>query len=448
MSNLKQILAPELTLLDGRFVPHARIGIDASGQIASVTIAQPGSAEKGTASTLPESSIRRLPGRALLPGFVNVHSHAFQRALRGHGETYPEGMGDFWSWREAMYALVEKLTPDELRRVTVQAFREMLASGYTTVGEFHYVHHVAPARLDFELDRIIVEAAAEVGIRLALLMCYYKTGGVNRPLAGGQLRFSTPVVKTFLKQVDAISASLDQRTQTLAIAPHSLRAVPPDDLKELCREANRRGCVAHVHIEEQVKEIEEVQAALGRTPMEWLLDNVELGPRFTAIHCTHAVSPRLDTYLKSGAKVCLCPLTEGNLGDGIAEVGRMMARPDSICIGSDSNIRIDPFEELRWLEFVQRLGRQKRGVTRTPACDNDIARQLQRIGSLNGAAALGLNTGAIEPGRLADLITLDLAHPSLAGWTPDTLLASAITGAGADIVKDICVGGQWRNTKN
>ena len=443
MSEIRQILAPQLTLLNGRFVSNVRIGVDSGGMIAFVDQAE------GPEQRLPDaanaSDLRPLPGRALMPGFVNVHSHAFQRALRGHGEIYPAGMGDFWSWREAMYALVERLTPDELQRITKQAFSEMLAAGFTTVGEFHYVHHADIQKLDFDLDRIIIDAAAECGIRLVLLMCYYKTGGVGRALAGGQRRFSTPEVASFLKRVDSIAARIDPQTQIMGLAPHSLRAVPPADLKELCDEAGRRGWVAHVHIEEQVREIEEVQAALGRTPMEWLLDNIALDSRFTAIHCTHAVSPRLDAYLQSGANVCLCPITEGNLGDGIADVGRMMSRPESICIGSDSNIRIDPFEELRWLEFVQRLGRQKRGVTRSPACNNDIARQLQKIGSNNGAAALGLNTGLIEAGRHADFVAVDLAHASLAGWTPETLLAGAITGAGADVVSDVCVGGRWRS---
>lgn len=440
MAKLREILAPELTWSGSGFAPDLHIGVDLEGRIAFVEPAASTAATTG-------APVRRLARRALLPGFVNVHSHAFQRALRGWGETYPAGMGDFWSWRAAMYALVERLSPDEFRRVCKQAFREMRSAGYTTIGEFHYVHHAVPQNLDFELDRVVIETAAEVGVRLVLLMCYYKTGGVDRPLAGGQSRFATPDVPAFLSQVESVQALLKTPQQSLGLAPHSLRAVPADDLRLLCREAAARGLTTHVHIEEQLKEIEEVHAALGCTPMEWLLDNVQLGPDFTAVHCTHAERPRLERYLATGAHVCLCPITEGNLGDGICDLSTLMELPGSICIGSDSNIRLDPFEELRWLEFVQRLARQKRGVTRHGSCDNDVARQLLRIGTLNGATALGVPVGEITATKWADFAALDLDHPHLAGWTPDTLAAAAITGAGAEVVAETCVGGEWQPSR-
>lgn len=425
---MREVCEAELTLIEGRFEPGVRVAIDATGRIESVG--------SGPAPT------RRLPRRALLPGFVNAHSHAFQRGLRGLGESYPEGMGDFWSWREAMYDVVLRLTPAEFKRLCRQAFDEMLSSGITTVGEFHYLHHVDADAEDFAFDELVLEAARECGIRLVLLESYYKAGGFDRPLAGGQRRFATPDVAAFLRHVDALHGRLDPRTQSLGIAPHSLRAAPPDDLKALHAAAVERGMVCHVHVEEQRREIDECRSSLGVPPLEWILRNLPIGPHFTMIHATHSAPAQLERFVSAGANVCVCPLTEGNLGDGLGDVQTMLSRADAVCVGSDSNIRIDMPEELRWLEFVRRLRHEKRGVCKTSA--GDVAQQLLACGTTNGARSLGLpNAGAIAAGWVADFLTIDLDHPSLAGATPDSLLAAFLLGSSGAAVREVCVAGRW-----
>jgi formimidoylglutamate deiminase len=431
-----EILQADLTCLDGRFVADVRIAVNANGRIAAV----------GMDAGAPQPVTRRLTGRALLPGFVNVHSHAFQRALRGCGEFYPAGMGDFWSWREAMYAFVQRIKAHEFKRICRQAFEEMLACGTTTVGEFHYLHHDDAAAFDYAFDPLVLEAADEAGIRLVLLCCYYRTGGVGDPLQTGQLRFDGRSVDTFLKHVDGLAAQLDRSRQTIGLAPHSIRAVPTADLKLLHQAALDRGWVVHMHVEEQAREIRECRKALGTSPLQWLLDNLDLGPHFTAVHMTQSDETPADRYVRRGANVCSCPITEGNLGDGIGPIGELLSRrPDSVCVGSDSNIRLDMAEELRWLEFAQRLRRQKRGVC--VGSEMSVGRQLLRCGTVNGARALGIDTGRIEAGRPADFCTLDLAHPALTGCTAETLLDGFLLGAGGDAVREVCVGGRWKSVR-
>lgn len=435
-SPVVEIVQADLTCLDGRFAADVRVALDADGRIAAV----------GPEAGAPQPVTRRLAGRAVLPGFVNAHSHAFQRALRGCGEFYPAGLGDFWSWRAAMYALVEQLDGPTFRRTCRQAFAEMLACGTTTVGEFHYLHHADARAADFEFDRLVLEAAADAGIRIVLLCCYYRTGGIGDPLGVAQQRFDGRSVDEFLRHVDGLTANLDPRSQTLGLAPHSIRAVPTGELKRLYQAAQERGWPLHMHVEEQAKEIADCRKALGTSPLHWLLDNLDLGPGFTAVHLTQSDDMPVDRFVRRGANLCACPITEGNLGDGLGPAGRMLARrAGSVCVGSDSNIRLDMAEELRWLEFIQRLKHQKRGVC--VGEDVSIGRQLLRCGTLNGATALGLDVGRIAAGRPADLFTIDLGHAALAGCTPESLLDGFLLGAGGDAVREVCVGGTWKTVR-
>lgn len=431
---MSTIIEADLTYVDGRFQRGLQVEIDGD-RITRV----------GPLGATPS---KRLTGRALLPGFVNAHSHAFQRGLRGLGESYPEGMGDFWTWREAMYSLVLSLDRESMFRLCKQAFDEMLAAGFTTVGEFHYLHHSniaadSPADLpgDFAFDDVVLEAASASGIRIVLLQSFYKTGGFNSPLAGGQRRFSTPSVDAFLKNIDALAARPRAATQSIGLAPHSLRAVPVEDLSRLVAAAEQRKLVCHVHVEEQRKEIVDCAAALGRTPLEWLLANVRPSPRFTMIHATHSTLETLRRYVDTGANVCICPITEGNLGDGLGDVATMLRRHDAVCIGTDSNVRIDPIEELRWLEFVRRLRHERRGICKTAG--GEVAAQLLRCGTENGGRALGLKVGRIETGYLADLITINHADPTLAGATDASLSAVLVLGSSAAVVREVAVGGRW-----
>ncbi|MBK8914801.1 MAG: formimidoylglutamate deiminase [Phycisphaerales bacterium] len=425
-----QRIVADLTWVDGALQREVAIDVDEAGVIRGV-----GPADGRTPVT------RRLAGRMLLPGFVSAHSHAFQRALRGSGETFPAGVGDFWSWREAMFALVERLTPAMLRQVCRETFEEMLAVGITTVGEFHYVHHAEIERADFALDREVIAAAAEAGIRLCLLQSYYRTGHFDQPLAGGQRRFATTDVPRFIAGCDALAAMLDPRTQALGIAPHSLRAVPPEDLKALARAADERGWVVHIHVEEQRREVEDCVRALGTNPLRWMLDQLPLGERWCIVHGTHSTADDLRAYARTGGRHCVCPITEGNLGDGIALLPEMLARPGAVCIGTDSNVRLDPAEELRWLEFVQRLAAQRRGVVKTP--EGRVGARLLEIGTRNGVAALGLATGEIAAGLAADFVAIDISDVSLRGCAAENLLDAYLLGSGAQAVREVCVGGRW-----
>ncbi|MDX1385038.1 MAG: amidohydrolase family protein, partial [Thermoanaerobaculia bacterium] len=342
-----EVLEAEITWTGDRFERGIRVELDGAGRIAAV-------------GRLAAEPTRRLPRRALLPGFVNAHSHAFQRALRGLGESFPEGAGSFWTWRQAMYGLVEGLDEAAFRRWTLQAFGEMRRAGITTVGEFHYLHHAG--ELDFRFDELVLEAAAAAGIRLVLLEAYYRTGGVGRPLEGAQRRFATPSPEAYWRRMDELAAATAAAGASLGAVVHSVRAADPDELAEIAAEATARGLVLHLHLEEQRQEIADARQAWGTTPMGLLLDRVEVGPHLTAVHCTHTRPEELRAYLDRGARVCVCPLTEADLGDGLPALGEAEADPASLALGTDSNLRISMLEEMRWLEHGQRLRGERRGV--------------------------------------------------------------------------------------
>ena len=431
-----QAIEAELTWVDGRFAPGVRVEVADDGRIAAV-----GSTTEGEAGN-DEANVRRLPRRALLPGFVNVHSHAFQRGLRGRGESFPSGAGHFWLWREEMYALVARLYRERLYELTLAAFREMRAAGITAVGEFHYLHHHDPNAHDYAFDEVILEAAAAAPIRLVLLEAFYASGGIGKPLAGAQGRFATPTVDGYWKQMDRLQAKLaGDGSQSLGAVAHSIRAATPAQIVDLHTEARRRGLPFHMHVEEQRLEIEECRAAYGRYPMEVLLDRVGAGPGFTAVHCTHTRREDLERFAAAGGHVCVCPLTEANLGDGIPPLADLPAAHGSLCLGSDSNARISMLEEARWLEYGQRLAAERRGALR--GADGRVAPMLFAAATRGGAAALGLDCGEIATGRWADFALVDLDHPSLAFAEADSLLDALVFGAADGAVAGSCVGGRW-----
>ncbi|HEY0554909.1 MAG TPA: formimidoylglutamate deiminase [Thermoanaerobaculia bacterium] len=419
----------DLTWTGARFESGLQIAVGEDGRIAEV-------------GALGRTADQRLTGRALLPGLVTAHSHAFQRGLRGLGETFPAGAaGSFWTWREAMYALVGRLDSAELHALSLLTFREMRRAGITTVGEFHYVHHRDPEALDYAFDAVVLAAAAEAGIRIVFIQSYYRTGAVGQPLEGPQRRFDSPNPKTYWEQMDRLAARLDPRRESLAASVHSLRAGSPDDLAAIYDGARRRDLPFHIHVEEQRREIEEVIAFYGQRPMALLLETLGTATDLTAVHCTHTDPEEMDRFLSAGGTVCLCPLTEGNLGDGIAAVPRLPPQRRSLCLGSDSNARISSIEEMRWLEYVQRLATESRGVLRDR--EGDVARVLLEAATTGGAKALGVEAGRIEAGLWADFAAIDLDSPLIAGWTPERLLESVIFGATEEVVAATCVGGEW-----
>ncbi|HEX4963713.1 MAG TPA: formimidoylglutamate deiminase [Thermoanaerobaculia bacterium] len=427
---MSSILEAELTWTGDRFEPGLQIAVGDDGRIESL----------GALGKTPDV---RLPGRALLPGFVTAHSHAFQRGLRGRGETFPRGGGSFWTWREAMYDLVSRLDAPTFQALCLQTFHEMRAAGVTTVGEFHYFHHQeeGPEAADYEFDPLVLAAAAEAGIRIVLIQSYYHTGAVGQPLEGAQRRFRSPSPAVYWKQMDRLAGLVDPRTQSLAASVHSLRAAGPEDLKAIYDEARRRDLPFHIHVEEQQREIEDVLAYYGQRPMALLLETLGTATDLTAVHCTHTDAEEMERYLAAGGAVCSCPLTEGNLGDGIPTAPRMHPTSGAFCLGSDSNARISPIEEMRWLEYGQRLATESRGALRNE--EGNVAKVLLEAATLGGARSLGLEAGRIAPGLWADFTAIDLESPSLAGWTPETLLESVIFGATEAVVAGTCVGGAW-----
>ena len=331
--------------------------------------------------------------RLTIPGFVNAHSHAFQRALRGRAEG-----GDFWVWRESMLDVASRLAPGQVRKQYVDVYREQLGAGYSAVGEFHY--------LGLEEGVAAAEAAEEVGIGFVLLYAAYGRGGLER--------FRQESVAEYVRQLE----SLRERGIRVGVAPHSVRACPRAWLEDLASYAEREGLPLHVHADEQPREIEECVAEHGVRPIELLADCGCLGPRTTVVHATHADGHELDLIAEAGARVCLCPTTEANLGDGFAPVEQLCERGIGICIGSDSNVRIDPLEELRELEGIARRRTGRRNVV--------SADSLLSFGADEGSASLGLEAW--------EEIEIDLEHPSLRGVAEQDVFAALVFGCSAEVV--------------
>ncbi len=333
-----------------------------------------------------------MAGRLTLPGFVNAHSHAFQRALRGRTEG-----GDFWAWRDVMLSHVRGQSPDMVRRDYAETYKEMRGAGYTAVGEFHY--------LGYDEALAAIEAAEEAGIRIVLLYVAYARGGSERS--------HQESVVEYLRQVERLRAT----GAAVGVAPHSVRACPPDWLEEIGRYAAAEGLPLHVHADEQPREIEECLAEHGVRPIE-LLDRAGcLGPHATVVHATHADGAELDLLARAGARVCACPTTEANLGDGFLPVERLLTRGIGICIGSDSNVRIDPLEELRELEGIARRQAGRRNVIplETLLC----------FGADEGAASLDLEEW--------DDVEADLGHPCLRGVDEPDLFGALVFGCSAEV---------------
>jgi formimidoylglutamate deiminase len=330
-----------------------------------------------------------------IPGFVDAHCHAFQRALRGRDRG-----GDFWAWRDEMLALAAALSVEDVRREYVEVYRELRANGYTAVGEFHY--------LGFDEARAAAEAAAEAGIELTLLHACYLRGGIPR--------FRQESVGDYLRELEALRAEGIR----VGVAPHSVRACPRDALAELGRYALEHDLPLHVHADEQPREIDECLAEHGRRPIELLQETGCLGPRTTVVHATHADGHELDLLRDAGSRICVCPTTEANLGDGFLPVARVCHREIGMCIGSDSNARIDPLEELRELEGIARRQTGKRGVISLDS--------LLGFGSDEGAASLGIATWP-------DAV-VELDHLQLRGVGEAAVYDALVFGCTGDVLRN------------
>jgi len=371
----------------------------------------------------------------LLPGLPNLHSHAFQRVMAGLAECRSDPRDSFWSWRETMYAFAAQIDPDALHAIAAQLYVEMLEAGYTRVCEFHYLHHAPDGRPYADataMARALIEAAHETGIGLTLLPTLYLRGGFDdRPLAPRQQRFAH-TVDGFLDLVAALRA-LQQPGLNVGIALHSLRAVAAEALHAVLGSELAVTGPIHIHIAEQPAEVEDCRAATGQRPVAWLLDHAPVDARWCLVHATHMDADETARLARSGAVAGLCPSTEANLGDGLFPLVEYLDHGGRIGIGSDSQISVSPVEELRWLEYGQRLTRRARNLAATPAQPHTGAR-LFAAALDGGLAASGLD--AAQP-HAAGVLMLDAVHPLLAARTDDELLDSWIFAGNAPLVRAV-----------
>lgn len=360
-------------------------------------------------------SVERLPGRALMPGFVNSHSHAFQRALRGRAER-ARAQEDFWSWRAQMYALVEALDPEAVQAIATWTYAEMLRAGYTSVKEFHYVHH-APGGAAYddvhELSRRVIAAAETTGIAITLLRVAYPNAREE-----AQRRFADPDVGTAIER----TADLASRVSVpVGIAPHSVRAVTPEGFEACAAWARDAGAQCHAHVAEQPREVAWSLETFGARPLALLAERGVLSGGFVGVHLTHLDDGEVESCGRAGLTACLCPTTEANLGDGVARTRDLIDAGARIAIGSDSQAEIDPFLELRLLEYGERNRQGRRQV-------------------LDPVELLSSTTEALGPGEPARLLVLDRSHPTLAGAAPEHLAATVVMAGRPECIEAVQLG--------
>lgn len=427
-----QSLFAERALLPTGWAASVRVRIDGAGRIRSV--------EQGVE---PLADDLRLRGRVLLPAPSNLHSHAFQRAMAGLAERPVPGEDGFWTWREVMYGFLERLQPEDVEAIAALVQVEMLEAGYAAVGEFHYLHHDpqgVPYADPAAMGAAIAAAASLSGIGLTHLPVFYARGGLDgRACEGGQRRFASDFegFARLLEASERALAGLPADTR-LGLAPHSLRAVGADDLAAVT--SLLPAAPLHLHIAEQVREVEEVEAAYGLRPVAWLLERMPVDRRWCLVHATHMTPAETRALAATGAVAGLCPLTEANLGDGLFDGARFVAAGGRFGVGSDSHIRIALAEELRCLEGGQRLRDRARNVlARSPA---STGRTLFEAALEGGAQALGRDAGAIAPGLWADLVSLDSETPTLAGLDGDTLLDAWLLAGDDALVADVWAAGR------
>jgi formimidoylglutamate deiminase len=413
-----------------------RIDVDRDGFIAKVTPG--GDADDG----------ERLAGPCL-PGLPNLHSHAFQRAMAGLAERMTGERDSFWTWRETMYRFVARLTPDDVAAIAAQLYVEMLKAGYTAVGEFHYLHHDpdGPPYADrAHMSRRVIEVARATGMGITHLPVLYCHGGFGgKPAGDGQKRF----VNSPNNLASAITMLRDDYAAdpqvAIGLALHSLRAVTPEELWEAVGAVKDMDAdmPIHIHAAEQVAEVEACAVWSGKRPVEWLLDNAAVDRTWCLVHATHMTVEETAALARSGAVAGLCPTTEANLGDGTFPLRDYMTQGGTFGIGSDSHISVNAGEELRLLEYGQRL----KHLSRTTAASIEMpsaGEALYARALAGGRQALGRPIGRIEAGHRADWIVLDADHPALAGHEPNTLLDAAVFAAPSLPVRDVMTGGIWR----
>jgi formimidoylglutamate deiminase len=434
---------PDLIYRNGRFDSKSALVCDDAAQVVRII-----------SGSEVENAIR-LRDRALLPGLINAHSHAFQRVIRGRTEYRTRNNKDsFWTWRELMYSAAARLTPEDVYDASRMAFLEMALSGITAVGEFHYLHH-APDGSAYDdpnlMAKEVVRAANDVGLRIALLRVAYARSGYETEANDQQLRFIEANPEVYLKNLEQLSSDLGDGNKMawVGVAPHSVRAVPLNYLKEIVNVANQRQLPVHMHVAEQPAEVSACIEEYGRSPVALLATEGLLSERFTGVHSIHVSPKAVRMVADARAMVCACPTTERNLGDGIVPVDAFFKQGVRVALGTDSHVQIDLLEDARELEYHLRLQKMERAVLGT-ASNSDgalpgvqasaLAARLFNCATVSGAESINAPSGSLEPGRAADFFTVDLNDPSIAGASPDDLLSSIVFSLSRTAVKDVVVG--------
>lgn len=419
-------------LLPSGWAGNVAIDVDAAGTISAIERDAHGDAREALAGPV-------------VPAMPNAHSHAFQRALAGRtGRCVPDQEDSFWTWRAAMYGFLDRVDADAFEAIAAQAYVEMARAGYGSVAEFHYVHHDergAPYADPAELAWRVAAAAKTAGLGLTLLPVFYAHAGFGgQPPTAGQRRFVHDI-DAFARLYAHLRDGAAARSYVLGVAPHSLRAVTPDELRSLLRLAGPAVPV-HIHAAEQVREVEDCMAWCGRRPIEWLVAEAGLDARWCVVHATHMLHTETTALAASGAVAGLAPTTEADLGDGTFPGEAFLAAGGRIAVASDSNTQISPFLELRQLEWSQRLAARRRNVL--PATTGTtLGTSLWTAAARGGGQASGQPAGAIAVGMRADLVVLDLRDPSLADQSCDDVLDAAIFGPSRHPVRDVMVGGRF-----
>jgi formimidoylglutamate deiminase len=425
---------PEL-LFAGKHV-HKGVGllVDDDGKVAAIAALE----------HAPDAELVRLPGRALLPGLANAHSHAFQRLFRARAEGRKLGGDTFWSWREQMYRAASSLSPEELFDVARAVFLEMLSAGITVVGEFHYLHNDAAGKPYVDPNELalrVIAAAQSAGIRICLLRTAYLRAGFQRKPHPGQKRFYEDT-ETYLRNLDALqSATAGKRQVNVGAAPHSIRAVPMTVIKEVAACARAKNLPLHLHASEQTAENDACLAEYGRTPVAMLAEQGILSPHTTLVHAVHLSMAEFEQVAAAKSTICSCPTTERNLGDGIfpSDVAARLRIP--VAFGTDSQAQIDILEDARQSEYHLRLEKRERGVL--DQIDGvEIASRLYESATASGYRALGIGGGSLALGEPADFFTVDLNDMAILGTDEDSLLAQVVFALGRSAVRDVAVQGK------
>ena len=440
MTNLtQQAWLPDLVYVDGEFRSDIALVCDNEGRIVSVSPAN------DVLRDGPHLTTISLKNKAILPGLINSHSHAFQRVIRGRTEYRSQHSSDsFWTWRELMYHAANLLDPDDVYIASKMAFLEMTLCGVTSVGEFHYLHR-APDGQPYDdpnlLAKEVMRAANDVGLRIALLRVAYERAGFQTEPNPLQVRFIEQP-ESYLKNLEQLMSCKSDMVRVGA-APHSVRAVSLDYLKQIGQFVKNSNIPIHMHVAEQPAEVSACIEEYGRSPVALLDTEGLLSENFTAVHAIHVTPKAIQAIAKNNATVCACPTTERNLGDGVVPVDEYFRAGVTVSVGTDSQTQIDLLEDTRELEYHLRLQHKERNVL-APAGDDrsGLAKRLFECVTLNGGKSIGFNGGRIEPGSPADFFTVDLNDPAIVGASSDNLLAHIVFSLSRTAVKDVVVHGK------